>query len=635
METKTYLFQLTIPSVQRLITASRKSHDLWAGSFLISNLLKEAIKPLKDQNNIKFIFPHKELLENKENEISNVPNKILFTIEASKEGVLNLGQGLEKSIKENLKKQMNTDFIKEKLSDMRCGSKELMEYQLENFVNVVWGAVPLEESNYIASLDKLDKHISYKKSSILPNRRFIESYKLIDLEKENPFVEGLNFEQIYEYFVDKEVKKPHFVKGAYRCTLCGDRIILEADGNDYKGDDFWKKLWEENEKIFTKGERLCGVCLAKRTYKMESFPSVSEIATTTFKIFLKDCPHIIEKIISVIKSAGKEEKYFSKNPQTVPKLEREGQDRLGKLLNLDGEYLIPQVWETDEEEPDIARKLTETYKNLNKFPSDSFAILLMDGDSMGTKLRLLNDIDEQKDLSQKLSEFTTEVKKTVEDEYYGKLIYAGGDDVLALLPIEFALKCAYEIQKEFKGKLEDIENKIQNKLQEKNEKKDKTEYKFTMSAGLLFAYHKLPLNYVLNKVREFEQKAKNSGKNRVHFGYIKHSLAYAEASISWDKYEIFEEILNKESQIPNTFITQSYELFSELENTDSEMNEKLFKSLLKRKLGEEKSAEIIQILKNLDNQFKAPLKLINLLKIAKYINKQKVVEHEQVSNNSN
>ncbi len=616
MEKRIYLFQLTIPSVQKLITASRKSHDLWAGSFIISNILKETVKSLENQ--VEFIFPHEDLLEDTQEKISNVPNKILFTIKASKNEVKELGQNLEKTIKEKLKSLANNIPF-----NIKNGSKELMEYQLENFINIVWGAIPLED-DYIGSLRKLDKHIAYKKSSILPNKRFIESYKLIDLEKENPFVEGLSFEQIYEYFIDKEIKEPHFVKGAYRCTLCGDRIILEADGNDYKGDGFWKDLWKKEEKIFSTGERLCGVCLAKRTYKIESFPSVSEIATTTLKLFLKDYPRIIDEIINIIKSTGKEEKYFSKTPQTVPKLKKDEQDRLEKLLNLDGEYLIPQVWETDEEKPEIARKLTDVYKKLNKFPSESFAILLMDGDSMGAKLRLLDDIKEQKDLSKKLSEFTQKVKEIVEDENYGKFIYAGGDDVLALLPIEFSLKCANEIQEAFKEELKDIEAKIKHKIQD--EEKADIKYSFTMSGGLLFAYHKLPLNYVLTKVREFEQKAKNSGKNKIHFGYIKHSLAYSESSFSWDKYEIFEKILKICDEIPNTFITQSYELFIELESSNNEMNEKLFKSLLKKKIKEEKVEEIIETFKKLDGNFNNPLKLINILKIAKYINKQKVIE---------
>ncbi len=86
MEKRIYLFQLTIPSVQKLITASRKSHDLWAGSFIISNILKETVKSLENQ--IEFIFPHEDLLENTQEKISNVPNKILFTIFKPKEQFL-------------------------------------------------------------------------------------------------------------------------------------------------------------------------------------------------------------------------------------------------------------------------------------------------------------------------------------------------------------------------------------------------------------------------------------------------------------------------------------------------------------------------------------------------------------------
>ena len=131
MSAKTkYLFQLTIPSVQKLITASRKSHDLWAGSFIISSLLKEAVKPLKDKENIDFIFPHENLLEEDKDEIANVPNKILFTIEASKDEIKELGQNLEKSIKSKLKNLMRTKFIEEKIPKMKCGSKNLMEYQI-------------------------------------------------------------------------------------------------------------------------------------------------------------------------------------------------------------------------------------------------------------------------------------------------------------------------------------------------------------------------------------------------------------------------------------------------------------------------------------------------------------------------
>jgi len=76
-------------------------------------------------------------------------------------------------------------------------------------------------------------------------------------------------------------------------------------------------------------------------------------------------------------------------------------------------------------------------------PSPFYAILLMDGDSLGMHM---SDQSKQKSISLALNQFTQGVKKIVEQHQSGFLIYAGGDDVLALLPLEYALPCALEIR---------------------------------------------------------------------------------------------------------------------------------------------------------------------------------------------
>ncbi len=80
-------------------------------------------------------------------------------------------------------------------------------------------------------------------------------------------------------------------------------------------------------------------------------------------------------------------------------------------------------------------------------PSPYYAILLMDGDNMGKALR---DGD-PKTISQALQAFNQCTAEVV-DKNNGFLIYAGGDDVLALLPVEDALNCAYQLH-EIYGKL--------------------------------------------------------------------------------------------------------------------------------------------------------------------------------------
>ena len=71
-------------------------------------------------------------------------------------------------------------------------------------------------------------------------------------------------------------------------------------------------------------------------------------------------------------------------------------------------------------------------------PAPFYAILLMDGDSLGAQL---SDSQKQAPISEALQRFTRSVPETVA-HHHGFLVYAGGDDVLALLPVTTALSCA-------------------------------------------------------------------------------------------------------------------------------------------------------------------------------------------------
>jgi Predicted hydrolase of the HD superfamily (permuted catalytic motifs) len=85
------------------------------------------------------------------------------------------------------------------------------------------------------------------------------------------------------------------------------------------------------------------------------------------------------------------------------------------------------------------------YENENKenekigYPPVYYAIVVMDGDSMGEKISKAFEENKIIDITEKLSEFSKEVKGIVE-KYSGISVYSGGDDVLALFPLETALK---------------------------------------------------------------------------------------------------------------------------------------------------------------------------------------------------
>ena len=90
--------------------------------------------------------------------------------------------------------------------------------------------------------------------------------------------------------------------------------------------------------------------------------------------------------------------------------------------------------------PALLKSLKELYKTSNAKPTNHYALLLMDGDQMG---KMLKCAPEQVALA--LKQFTSKVPGIV-DEHSGFLVYAGGDDVLALLPTHLALACAWQLR---------------------------------------------------------------------------------------------------------------------------------------------------------------------------------------------
>lgn len=89
-----------------------------------------------------------------------------------------------------------------------------------------------------------------------------------------------------------------------------------------------------------------------------------------------------------------------------------------------------------------------------------YALLLMDGDNMGKLLSVYKD--KQGDISAALAQFSQAVRGIVRD-HNGRLIYAGGDDVFALLPLDKAIECAKNCRDTYK-KYSTTDSKLSEKL---------------------------------------------------------------------------------------------------------------------------------------------------------------------------
>ena len=132
-------------------------------------------------------------------------------------------------------------------------------------------------------------------------------------------------------------------------------------------------------------------------------------------------------------------------------------------------------------------------------PQPYFAILVADGDRMGELIGRRDNPEAHRALSKTLDDFAREAQKIVL-EYRGFMVYSGGDDVLAFLPVNRAVKCADALFDTFQGKLRELCLEA------------------TLSAGVAVVHYREPLSISLHNAREAEKAAKNKSGSKAEQG---------------------------------------------------------------------------------------------------------------------
>lgn len=143
---------------------------------------------------------------------------------------------------------------------------------------------------------------------------------------------------------------------------------------------------------------------------------------------------------------------------------------------------------------EIAQKFPEFVEK-----SPYLAILLADGDRMGKAISSQGTAEDHRKLSKALSKFAQGVEKIV-GKHHGACVYAGGDDVLAFLPLDTAIECARALHDDFDEKLKDY-------------KKEKDGV--SLSVGIVVGHYHEMLENLLEFARAAEKMAKtaNDPKN--------------------------------------------------------------------------------------------------------------------------
>ena len=150
------------------------------------------------------------------------------------------------------------------------------------------------------------------------------------------------------------------------------------------------------------------------------------------------------------------------------------------------------------------------------------AVLMMDGDKMGETLSKFQTQAEHQQFSRKLKAFAGGVQAVVEAQG-GTLIYAGGDDVLAVLPATRALACARGLREAFRAQVGG-----------------------DVSAGLAVGSTQVPLQLIIEAARQAEHRAKHDyGRSALALTVLKRSGEELRWGAKWEErgMKLFAELL--------------------------------------------------------------------------------------------
>ncbi len=591
----------SITPVQGFIAKARKLRDYWTSSVLLSWLAFEGIRYVIEQLGpdhvlypslldqplvelyLKKIPGFDSLIQEsclpKPLEIATLPNKFLF--------VLPFGKANEfcEAIKQTVIMRWNElcDLIQNSVAE-RCIKEvedkkvffKIFKRQTEHFWDIDFACTKLVGERDIAKLNKFfeeEVYSSHNKLSKLFNT-------LVEGSSQGCFYtvsHRLAQSALASAKIKRKIRRNN--ENGEKCHLCGQFEVLHTIAHPenltakqyvHKIKIFWDNLKNAySEYDFNEGEKLCAVCLVKRL-----------AAQVT-----KEKQHLLSGVFE--------------NADAFPSTTEMALNGYFKRCGIDDKnkrwLYAQQLHQKDEFEREIKKELKQKLREEDKY----LAILLMDGDNMGSLINgesvaarwetvlhpeviekiqrktfeeryvkiwneIFNDSNIKKrmlspalhaTISEALSDFSLFSVKNIIEQFSGRLIYAGGDDVCAVLPAFNALPAAREIQKMYSQPFVFIDDMGKPAIVEKNWEPQPGKItmhlgkgeKISISAAILICHHKESLSEMISRAHSLlELYAKEMcGRNACAIELKKRSGGSRYFAAKWDNlvWESFQNLI--------------------------------------------------------------------------------------------
>jgi CRISPR-associated protein Cmr2 len=558
-----YMLMFSLGPVQPFIEQARKTRDLWLGSYLLSKLMEAAMKNIKELGG-EFVFPaHKEV----ESENANLPNKYIAIFSDP-----TTAQKAAKRSTEQINDLWNT--IRNNVRD------EIVQWYADTETREIWE----RQSNPDACFEI--RWVVVEGDSLKYSEWLGRTEEALEARK-----------RLHNFRQREEPGEKSTISGE-RQALCRSASKGEPDRQQVQA--FWEILAtckghpEKKPPLSAKeisrdgSERLDAIDTIKRFATRSGrigerpFPSTSSIATASFVEGLLstkvDQTSIRDWLTATngplrdipVGSTGAIPNLSAKTEQENEILQRDGDCYFHGTFTprrLEKDYGIDNTEEAERRASNGRRALENLLhaageRGLRR-PIPYYAILKMDGDQMGKLLSTAESQHEHVNISNALSDFTRNIAPDLIHHHYpGRLVYAGGDDVLAFAPlarnlpqgdegqpgvIKTVISLADQLQKRYRERLRGIE-----------EEKQQREVSASMSIAI--AHHFTPLSAVLRVMRLAERQLakKRYGRNALVVSVIRRSGAQTQVGCHWE----YKKLGDSDAQ-PMKLFPRFYDLFEQ------------------------------------------------------------------------
>jgi CRISPR-associated protein Cmr2 len=388
-----HLLAMATGPIQDFISAGRRTRDLWFGSKLLSDVSREVARAVEEYGLV--IFPGPKARENNNSGIANVI-------------LARLNEGVDVSVVQARAKAACDRCWKQQASNAKKGLSpglvrdDIWNAQLDGVIEfyAAWTPLKDDESDYKLARQRVMR--------LLAARRLVRD-----------FSPGVGFE------------------GVPKSSLDGARETVLAE-------DWGERISQKEARLLrlSRGEQLDIVGLTKRAADPQGFRSVSRVAADTWLRKLRaDSLQKLKDICAELVGRG-----LIRIPDDLFPYEGTAVYRIRHR----------ELAEETKEDEQVYAKLTRYVEELEKqygLPDPYVGVLCADGDRMGRALSAITRAGQHRRFSDTLADFATAVQRIVETDHHGALVYSGGDDVLAYVPVSEVLGCARQLYESFGEKV--------------------------------------------------------------------------------------------------------------------------------------------------------------------------------------